>query len=334
MSGLCVYGFFHFITLITLTYKEYKKDGDIYDLFIRSVTNKGLYFCHSTFLLFIIYLMAKFLTRSFLGALHSEEVSVLNENCIYYLADIILVVSLFSENISAQNFLIFCTLISLKCLLWIFEQRALSQKDLKVILYGCHISFLSFAFLCFSFFSAILKPSIHILFAFEFAVILLASLKTLLKIYFEEVYSDNQKIHFHFYLDISFILVKLKITLILFVWTSVTLRIPFNTLRDIFKIFSQLNSTIKNYNGVKKVYDNLEKCDSVHEGICPICREEMGEGKKILCGHSFHTNCLKKWAEKQQMCPICRQQMFSEKNIIKLQSNEETITGLSVDLIN
>lgn len=332
MSVLCAYGCCHLLILLFMTYQEYKIEDNAYGLLTQMVSKKGLHLCHSAFILFLIYVLSKTLVYVLLGRLRSDEIAVLNENCIYYLADIILVVSLFSDDISSQNFLIFSKIVSLKCLLWIFEQRILTQRDMRVAIYGVYILVLSQAFFVFTILSAVMKPSIHILFAFEFSLLFLGSLKTLLRMYIENTYADKQKVYANFGLDIFFIVLRLKVTMVLFVWTTFTLRIPFNIIRDIFKIISQLGMTIRNYSGVKRVYDNLDRCESVSEGTCPICREEMESGKKILCGHAFHTNCLKQWAEKQQVCPICRHVMFSD-DIVQLGDENEFITGIPVEYI-
>lgn len=331
MLNLSMYGLLHFLILLFMTYREYKVEESFYNVLTLTVSKKGLHLCHSSFLLFLIYVLSRSIIRLFLVSIRPDEISILNENCIYYLADVILIVSLFSEDISTQNFLIFSVIISLKCLLWLFEQRINTQRDTKIAIYGMYIFMLSSIFLVFTTSSAILKPNINILFSFEFAIVVLGSAKTLLKMHLENVYSDKEKIYASFGLDIFFIVLRLAVTLVLFFWTTLTLRIPFNIIRDIFKIISLLNMTIKNYAGVKRVYNNLEKCENVSEGTCPICREEMDKGKRIMCGHSFHSTCLKQWAEKQQVCPICRHVMFADDEIVQLGDHEEIIEGIPVE---
>ncbi len=41
-------------------------------------------------------------------------------------------------------------------------------------------------------------------------------------------------------------------------------------------------------------------------GDCLVCREPMTTGKKLVCGHLFHTDCLRMWLQQQQACPLCR----------------------------
>lgn len=45
---------------------------------------------------------------------------------------------------------------------------------------------------------------------------------------------------------------------------------------------------------------------------CAVCLEEMGEGKlrRIrVCGHLFHSACLRGWVRKDGSCPCCRERL-------------------------
>lgn len=39
---------------------------------------------------------------------------------------------------------------------------------------------------------------------------------------------------------------------------------------------------------------------------CPICYEDMNRHTTLACGHTFHKDCIDKWAERQNTCPYCR----------------------------
>ncbi|OIT20681.1 PREDICTED: E3 ubiquitin-protein ligase RING1-like [Nicotiana attenuata] len=45
-------------------------------------------------------------------------------------------------------------------------------------------------------------------------------------------------------------------------------------------------------------------------GLCIVCMEGfqrgVDHGKKTLCGHVFHANCLTKWLSICNSCPLCR----------------------------
>lgn len=35
--------------------------------------------------------------------------------------------------------------------------------------------------------------------------------------------------------------------------------------------------------------------DLKHDNLCIICRDEMTEGRKLPCGHIFHSECFDTW---------------------------------------
>ena len=56
--------------------------------------------------------------------------------------------------------------------------------------------------------------------------------------------------------------------------------------------------------GTRRVPFPTEKDD-----ICPICYDEFGvegEVNTLICGHSFHHQCILDWVTKTLTCPNCR----------------------------
>ena len=53
----------------------------------------------------------------------------------------------------------------------------------------------------------------------------------------------------------------------------------------------------------------------VENQMCAICTEDFDKGKKLGCGHIFHTDCLKMWCERESTCPICRKPLSFTKDI-------------------
>lgn len=55
--------------------------------------------------------------------------------------------------------------------------------------------------------------------------------------------------------------------------------------------------------------------NNVCDEICPICPICLGEMKNtlsmnvdlIVCGHTFHEECIQMWLERRKNCPVCRQ---------------------------
>ncbi|CAI8046259.1 E3 ubiquitin-protein ligase TTC3, partial [Geodia barretti] len=44
------------------------------------------------------------------------------------------------------------------------------------------------------------------------------------------------------------------------------------------------------------------------EWSCVICYEDMdsSDSSRLMCGHRFHTECIKSWFKEQNTCPTCR----------------------------
>jgi E3 ubiquitin-protein ligase synoviolin len=65
---------------------------------------------------------------------------------------------------------------------------------------------------------------------------------------------------------------------------------------------------------MRRVIEHLpvaDEADLLREETCVICRLEMqiGEGRKLPCGHCFHSECIERWVGQQSSCPICKQDL-------------------------
>jgi len=66
---------------------------------------------------------------------------------------------------------------------------------------------------------------------------------------------------------------------------------------------------VNDENNKKKKEETLQKCAKFWDGKCPICLEDMTDANNVKCcncGHSFHTECVDIWLEKNTTCPNCR----------------------------
>ena len=59
---------------------------------------------------------------------------------------------------------------------------------------------------------------------------------------------------------------------------------------------------------------------------CAICLEGIEEEEKysLVCNHSFHKLCIRKWFEQKRTCPYCRREILFE-------GNSEEVKGLIND---
>ena len=62
---------------------------------------------------------------------------------------------------------------------------------------------------------------------------------------------------------------------------------------------------------------------------CSICIEEFENGEKnrllLLCGHSFHTDCILPWLERQGCCPLWVAAMLNADNSIPTVDSNSSI---------
>lgn len=58
---------------------------------------------------------------------------------------------------------------------------------------------------------------------------------------------------------------------------------------------------------------------------CPICIDDLKTSDDIvctLCGHIYHSQCLKAWLSKSKTCPECRCSLESKRPFKKIFPNE------------
>jgi len=57
---------------------------------------------------------------------------------------------------------------------------------------------------------------------------------------------------------------------------------------------------------------------------CPICYEDMNtQTTQLKCGHTFHKDCIDRWAEQQCTCPYCR-------DVFRLKKSPDTMMFLMI----
>tara|TARA_B110000208_G_C11787590_1_gene436180 strand:+ start:1241 stop:1927 length:687 start_codon:yes stop_codon:yes gene_type:complete len=82
-----------------------------------------------------------------------------------------------------------------------------------------------------------------------------------------------------------------------------------------------------NNNNIIKIASNKKlkkiKQQNINIETCAICLDTIKNKDKFTtsCNHSYHTLCIKKWAEKKNSCPLCRQDILDELIQKKLKYN-------------
>eukprot|EP00189_Rhodosorus_marinus_P011488 CAMPEP_0184747050 /NCGR_PEP_ID=MMETSP0315-20130426/9457_1 /TAXON_ID=101924 /ORGANISM="Rhodosorus marinus, Strain UTEX LB 2760" /LENGTH=491 /DNA_ID=CAMNT_0027219809 /DNA_START=565 /DNA_END=2040 /DNA_ORIENTATION=- len=163
-------------------------------------------------------------------------------------------------------------------------------------------------------------PSMLVLFAFEFAVLMISLLSNVVRyiflsadLYFEGAWESKGM--FSFYNELLSDLLQLIVYLLFFLYVQAKYTLPFHIIRDIWLTFTKFWKRYSDFKRYRRVMSTMNELfeDATEEdlasgdGICIICRDVMQPGaKKLTCGHIFHRQCLQGWLKRQLNCPTCR----------------------------
>ena len=101
---------------------------------------------------------------------------------------------------------------------------------------------------------------------------------------------------------------------------------------DLVRVVSGAVEDIRHYmkwrkllNVLKTGFEDATAEDLPADDVCIVCRElmDVGETKKLPCGHCIHTECLEMWLGQQTTCPICQTDLS-----VVLERGEETADNL------
>jgi len=163
-------------------------------------------------------------------------------------------------------------------------------------------------------------PSMLVLFAFEFAVLMIWLLSNVVRyiflsadLYFEGAWESKGM--FSFYNELLSDLLQLVVYLLFFLYVQAKYTLPFHIIRDIWLTFAKFWKRYSDFKRYRRVMSTMNELfeDATEEDlasgdrICIICRDVMQPGaKKLACGHIFHRQCLQGWLKRQLNCPTCR----------------------------
>lgn len=178
-------------------------------------------------------------------------------------------------------------------------------------------------------------PSVMIMFASEYMILLAGLLGTTLK-YGGNAYDlrndipwENKSVY-TFYVELACDFLKLATYLCFFSLILTFYGLPLNILRDVYITTRSFINKVRDLSRYRQATRNMdqrypnatvEEMERLSDKTCIICREEMEarteaqiqardsrQGpnetpKKLPCGHIFHFHCLRSWLERQQSCP-------------------------------
>ncbi|KAJ8903842.1 hypothetical protein NDN08_000375 [Rhodosorus marinus] len=281
-------------------------------------------------LLALILLIGKILQRLCLGTLRLREIERLHIRIREAVIETCMAMTVFREEFNAKFVGMFTILLFLKIFHWLSKDRVEymeEQPNSPLLQHGRLVSLMVILF----FFDVHLLvacasytihngPSMLVLFAFEFAVLMISLLSNVVRyiflsadLYFEGAWESKGM--FSFYNELLSDLLQLIVYLLFFLYVQAKYTLPFHIIRDIWLTFTKFWKRYSDFKRYRRVMSTMNELfeDATEEdlasgdGICIICRDVMQPGaKKLTCGHIFHRQCLQGWLKRQLNCPTCR----------------------------
>eukprot|EP00887_Chlorella_sp_A99_P001286 scaffold14.g1286.t1 len=274
----------------------------------------------------------KLLTRVFLGRLRDSEVERINDKISQAIVETCLAMTVFREDFTFAFISMFVALSFVKVCHWLVQDRVDFMETAPDVSRLAHLRITAFMGLLLAIDLTFLHltltktvqhgVSVHLLFAFEYAVLASTITTTAIKYCLTMVDMALEgrwegKGVAVFYLELTLDLLHLMVYCAFFAIVFSTYGIPLHLVRDLYFTFRNFQIRVRDFLRYRRITANMDQRlpDASEEDlaradhVCIICREEMaagGHNKRLSCSHCFHLHCLRSWLERQQNCPICR----------------------------
>jgi E3 ubiquitin-protein ligase synoviolin len=104
------------------------------------------------------------------------------------------------------------------------------------------------------------------------------------------------------------------ITLCFLVCMLLTRMLSYYYLRSFYDSAVKLPATLEKWRiwvRMRRLIEQLPEGtaeDLAREDMCIVCRVQMqlGDGRRLPCGHCFHPDCIERWVGQQTQCPVCQ----------------------------
>ncbi|GFH16816.1 RING-type domain-containing protein [Haematococcus lacustris] len=275
----------------------------------------------------------------FLGSLRDIEQEMIKEKLSSAVMESLLALTVFREEFGAFFVAMFSSLVFVKVLHWLVQNRVDYIEVTPTVSRLQHIRIISFMsvllmidamFLSYTVQATIAKGghSVMLLFAFEYIIQASDVVRYFLKYAMSmvDLWLDGRwesKGTYVFYLELVTDLLHLFVYIIFFGMVFTNYGMPLHLVRDLYSAFRNFRNRIIDFLRFRQVSARLNRLPDASQadlersdGVCIICREEMARGganKKLMCGHVFHLHCLRSWLERQQNCPTCRGAVFQRR---------------------
>ncbi|GIL68641.1 hypothetical protein Vafri_21890 [Volvox africanus] len=274
--------------------------------------------------------------KLFLGSLRDIEQEMIRERLSSAVMETLLALTIFREEFSTYFVAMFASLVFIKVLHWLVQDRVdYVEVTPNISIFG-HLRIVTFMSLLLALDAAFLQytisgtiqangQSVLLLFAFEYVILAATVVRYTLKYFMSmvDLAMDGNwtgKGAAVFYLELLADFVHLFVYGTFFAIVFMHYGLPLHLVRDLYSTFRNFRVRIADFLRFRQVTARLDRFPNAtdedlrrSDGVCIICREEMtevGANKRLFCGHVFHVHCLRSWLERQQNCPTCRASVF------------------------
>lgn len=262
----------------------------------------------------------------FLGPLRDVEVEILYDNARYAITETCLALTIFREELTTRVLTLFTALLFSKSFHWLCQSRVeyvesdtvsrWTHARLVTLMLLLLVVDVGFVAMCVYLWNG---PSVLILFGFEYTILAVSVLATLVRYVLHMVDMSiegnwPQKGSYLFFLEFATEVVRFLAYVAFFSIIFTFYGMPLHIVRDVWMSYVNLKRRLIVFNKYRKLTANMqerfpnatEEELAACEHTCIICRDQMDEGKKLPCTHIFHLDCLRLWLQQQQSCPTCR----------------------------
>mmetsp|Transcript_2765 Transcript_2765/g.7578 ORF Transcript_2765/g.7578 Transcript_2765/m.7578 type:complete len:384 (-) Transcript_2765:2350-3501(-) len=277
----------------------------------------------------VLLLCGKLVQAVFLGPLRFREEERLHIRVREAVIETCLAMTVFREEFNSKFIAMFAILLFLKVFHWLGKDRIEyleEQPNATALAHARLVGLMSVLFaldmhLLVSCVSTTLRhgPSMMVLFAFEFAVLLISLVFMILRYLLSvaDAYLDGHwdaKGMLSFYNELLADVLQLMVYMAFFLYVQMYYTLPLHIVRDIYLTFTKFQRRVSEFMRYRRVANSMNELfrDATEEDFeegdrtCIVCREDMRVAKKLSCGHIFHTRCLQSWLRRQLTCPVCR----------------------------
>lgn len=262
--------------------------------------------------------MYKVITTVFLGTLRDSEVERINDKISQAVLETCLAMTIFRTDFTVSVMTMFVILSFIKIFHWLVQDRVdfiettpnVSRlQHLRIVAFMGFLLVLDSLFLQYTLSRTLVKGvSVHLLFAFEFAIQASAIVTTFVKYVLSMVDMAMEgrwegKGVAVFYLELTLDLLHLMVYAAFFSVVFSHYGVPLYLVRDLWFTFRNFTNRLRDFLRYRRITANMDQRfpDATAEdvaradNVCIICREELqagGRNKKLGCNHVFHMHCL------------------------------------------